>query len=171
VRPTIWAPGAWLYDESSDGLLGPLRRSPLSASAARELGEVRELREGAQQIGAFAVETRAQPRHWAPTTGVRVGDALAVITDTAYDPGGAPFAADVGHLLHEAWSSSAQPESVEGDSTAAEAGEIARAARARRLTLIHLNPRLADEAELLADARSRFADARIGCDGEELALD
>jgi ribonuclease BN (tRNA processing enzyme) len=170
VRPTIWAPGAWLYGEPSDALLGPLRRSPLSPSDASDLGAICELRAGRQRIGGFAVETRAQERHWAPTAGIRVGDDLAVVTDTAYEPESAAFAAGVGHLLHEAWSPSARPESAEGDATAAEAGEVARAAGARRLTLIHLHPRLADSDELLADARSRFPQAELGRDGVELAL-
>ena len=77
------------------------------------------------------------------------------------------------HLLHEAWSSSANPVAQAGDSTAAEAGMVARAAGAEHLTLVHVNPLLADEEELLAGragalagrparARSRPPPARRG---------
>jgi ribonuclease BN (tRNA processing enzyme) len=33
---------------------------------------------------------------------LRIGDALALITDTAFDPGSIEFARGVDHLLHEA---------------------------------------------------------------------
>ena len=105
----VWAPGRWLYGSPSEELLGPLRRAPISAFEPAELGQVRELTEGRQQVGAFSVTARAQLGHWAPTAGLRVGDDVALITDTAYDAGGLSLARDVRHLLHEAWSSSAAP--------------------------------------------------------------
>jgi ribonuclease BN (tRNA processing enzyme) len=169
LTPTIWGPGRWLYGEASTTLLDPLRRAPISPSSPGELGEIRELGPGGQTIGPFAVAVRAQPRHWAPTAGLRVGGALALITDTAYDPGSAVFARDVAHLLHEAWSTSTEPVATEGDATAEEAARVARDARARYLTLVHLNPR-ADEVAVLADARRRVPEARLGRDSTELAL-
>lgn len=169
VAPAIWAPGRWLYDRPSEELLASLRCAPLSPFDPAELGQVRELHGGEQRVGAFALLARAQPLHWAPTAGLRVADALALVTDTAYDPGSAGLARGVGHLLHEAWSTSAEPAAVEGDSTAAQAAAVARDAAARRLTLVHLNPRV-DEAALLADARSIFAGARIGEDAAAIAL-
>ena len=75
------------------------------------------------------------------------------------------------HLLHEAWSSSANPVAQAGDSTAAEAGMVARAAGAEHLTLVHVNPLLADEEELLADARAHSPGARLGRDRDPLRLD
>jgi ribonuclease BN (tRNA processing enzyme) len=161
----IWAPGLWLYGTRSEELLGPLRRPPLSAFDAAELGEVRELAAGAQQIGAFTVTARAQPLHWAPTAGLRIDDALALITDTAYDPGGAELAEGVGHLLHEAWSPSGDARSADGDATGRDAAQIAEAAGAGRLTLIHLSPLLADHEAVLADARSVMPEAQLGEDG------
>jgi ribonuclease BN (tRNA processing enzyme) len=165
LRAQVWAPGRWLYGSASEELLGPLRRPPLSAFDAAELGEVRELAAGPQQIGAFTVTARAQLQHWSPTAGLRVGDELALITDTAYDPGGAELARGVGQLLHEAWSPSADARSAEGDATGRDAGLIAAAAGAGRLTLIHLNPLLADHEAVLADARSVVPDAQLGEDG------
>jgi ribonuclease BN (tRNA processing enzyme) len=147
--PTIWAPGAWLYDRASEDLLGPF--SPFEKSI-RELGET-------QRIGAFELTARAQPRHWHPTAGLRVGDRLALITDTAYDPGSAPFARGVEHLLHEAYSTVGD----EGDASAAEAAQVAADAGAGRLTLVHMAPD-ADEAALLAQAPG----AQLGRDRAEL---
>jgi ribonuclease BN (tRNA processing enzyme) len=170
VRPEVWAPGAWLYETSSAELLDPLRRAPISPFEPNELGEVRELLAGPQTIGAFELTARAQPRHWAPTAGFRVGNALVLITDTAYDPGSSELARGAEHLLHEAWSTSAQPVASEGDATAADAGRVAHEAGARRLTLVHVNPRLESEDELLSDARTRFPDAQLGRDATELQL-
>jgi ribonuclease BN (tRNA processing enzyme) len=170
VKAEIWAPGAWLYDAPSAELLAPLRRAPISPFEPNELGEVRELVAGPQTVGAFEVTARAQPRHWAPTAGLRVGDALVLVTDTAYDPGSSELARDAEHLLHEAWSTSARPAASEGDATAADAGTVAREAGARRLTLVHINPRLESEDELLSDARSRFPEAQLGRDATELRL-
>jgi ribonuclease BN (tRNA processing enzyme) len=149
VAPTIWAPGAWLYDRPSEQLLGPL--SPFEKT-------IRELSPH-QRLGGFELSARAQPRHWHPTAGLRVDDRLALITDTAYDPGSASFAAGVDHLLHEAWST----EGDEGDASAAEAAQVARDAHARRLTLVHIGPE-ADERALLAQAPA----ARAGRDGAAL---
>ncbi len=170
VRPTVWAPGAWLYGTPSGELLAPLLRAPISPFEPRELGEVRELEPGPQEIGTFGLTTRAQPLHWAPTTGLRVGDELALVTDTAYDPDSADLARGVAHLLHEAWSTSDEPVAADGDASAAEAGRVARDAGARRLTLVHVNPRWPDTDALLADARSLMPEAELGRDGTELAL-
>lgn len=140
LRAAVWAPGQWLYGKSSDALLGPLLAPPVSAFERAEFGRVHELVAGAQQVGGFTVKTRAQLRHWAPTAGLRVEDDLALITDTAYDPEAVPLARGVKHLLHEAWSPSNDPRSVEGDATGRDAGRVAAAADVGLLTLIHLNP-------------------------------
>jgi ribonuclease BN (tRNA processing enzyme) len=169
VRAEIWAPGRWLYDDSSEALLGPLRRPPISAFTAAELGQVHELAEGAQRIGAFTVTARAQLRHWAPTAGLRVENEVALMTDTAYDPEGVSLAENVAHLLHEAWSRSADPRSAHGDATGRDAGRIAAAAGVGQLTLIHLNPLLSDHGAVLEDARAVAPDAQLGEDGQSLS--
>lgn len=165
----VWAPGRWLYGSSSETLLAPLRRPPISAFAPAELGQVHELVAGAQEIGAFTVTARAQSRHWAPTAGLRVDDELALITDTAYDPEGVPLARGVAHLLHEAWSSSAASRSADGDATGRDAGRIAAASNVEQLTLIHLNPLLSDQRPVLEDARAVAPFAQLGEDGQVLA--
>jgi ribonuclease BN (tRNA processing enzyme) len=66
--------------------------------------------------------------------------------------------------LHEAWSSSAEPLYREQDATAADAARVAEEAGVNRLTLIHLNPRLADLSALIDDARAIFEPVTIGED-------
>ena len=168
LRTRIWAPGRWLYGRSSETLLAPLRQPPISAFEAAELGEIHELAAGRQEIGAFCVTARAQPRHWAPTAGLRVDDEIALMTDTAYDPDGVPLAQGVVHLLHEAWSPSDSPRSAEGDATGRDAGRIAAAANVEHLTLIHLNPLLSDHQAVLDDARVVMPHAELAEDGHAL---
>lgn len=170
IVSTVWAPGRWLYRRSSAELLAPLRESPISPFSLAELGEIAELEPGRQQIGRFTVLARAQLNHWAPTAGLRVGDELALITDTGYDPEGIPFARGVSELLHEAWSDAAAPRAPEYDATGRDAALVAAGAAARRLTLIHLNPLISDHATILADARAIRADADLGRDRQTLRL-
>jgi ribonuclease BN (tRNA processing enzyme) len=164
----LHAPGEWLYGTASAQLLAPILQAPISPFASQPF-PIRELRPGEGTIAGFPVALRAQLRHWAPTAGIRIGDALALVTDTAFDEGSPGFVAGVGHLLHEAWSTSHHPWSAEGDATAAQAGQVAAAGGVARLTLVHLHPR-ADPSALERDARSTFASAEVGVDGRELTL-
>jgi ribonuclease BN (tRNA processing enzyme) len=165
----IHAPGAWLYDTPSDELLAPVLHAPISPFRPAGLPAIGELDPGTDAVAGVPIALRAQLRHWAPTAGVRIGDSLALLTDTGFDEGSAGFVAGVHHLLHEAWSTSSAPVATEGDATAAEAGRVAAAAGVTRLTLVHLHPR-ADVAALERDARSAFPGAEAGADGRELSL-
>jgi ribonuclease BN (tRNA processing enzyme) len=169
IRPRIWAPGAWLYATPSERLLDPLRRSPISPAELDTLGSLYELKPGRQQIGTFTVTARAQLHHWAPTAGLRIDDDIALITDTAYDPGGVTLADGVRHLLHEAWSSSDAPQAADNDATGSDAARTAADAGVGQLTLIHLNPLLADHQPVLDDARARVPTAVLGEDHQILA--
>ena len=170
LQPTIWAPGQWLYERDSEAILAPLRRAPLSPFAPGELGEVRELTDTPPEIAGMEIHVRRQEKHWHPTAGIRVGDEIALVTDTAADEGSVELARGVAHLLHEAWSTSAEAGPVASQSTAADAGRIAASAGARQLTLVHLNPQLVDEEALLLDARSHMANAVVGEDATRLEL-
>jgi ribonuclease BN (tRNA processing enzyme) len=165
----IHAPGSWLYGTPSARLLDPILQAPVSPFTSAEPFEIGELDPGADEIAGFPVSLRAQLRHWAPTAGIRIGDALALVTDTAFDEGSSGFVAGARHLLHEAWSTSQHPTGTEGDATAAQAGQVAASGEVGRLTLVHLHPR-ADPTALERDARSVFEAAEVGVDGRELTL-
>jgi ribonuclease BN (tRNA processing enzyme) len=165
----LWAPGLWLYGEASESILAPLRRPPIAPTDVTGATPVHELAAGHQEIGSFAVRASAQPNHWAPSAGLRVGDALALVTDTPYEPTSARLAEGAGLLLHGAWSSSAAPRYAEHDATAADAARVARDAQVGALTLIHLDPSLPDHTFLLADAASLFERVQLGRDETVLA--
>lgn len=120
-------------------------------------------------IGEFEVRSSPQPRHWAPSAGLRINDHVAFVTDTPYEPSSAQLAEGVTHLLHEAWSSSRAPQHADRDATAADAARVAREAGARDLTLIHLNPKLDDLSPLLDDAAAIFERVATGEDQMVLA--
>ncbi len=104
----IHAPGEWLYGSASAQVLAPLLRAPVSPFASQPFA-IRELDPGGGSIAGVPVALRAQLRHWAPTAGIRIGDALALVTDTAFDEGTAGFVAGVRHLLHEGLVDVARP--------------------------------------------------------------
>ncbi len=161
---TIWAPGTWLYKTDSAEILDPLRRPPMSSNDVTGSFAIEELRPGRQQIGGFKVRARSQPRHWAPSAGLRVDDLLAYVTDTPYEPSSAELAEGVTHLLHEAWSPSSALLYPDRDATAADAARVAREAGASDLTLVHLSPRLDDLSPLLEDAAAIFKRVVLGED-------
>ena len=161
---TIWAPGRWLYDRDSAAILEPLRRPPLAPGDVVETYPVNELNPGTQLVGGFAVRANPQPRHWAPSVGLRVDDHLAFVTDTPYEASSSDLADGVVHLLHEAWSSSRAPIHPDRDATAADAARVAREAGAANLTLVHLNPRLDDLRLVLEDATALFERVALGQD-------
>jgi ribonuclease BN (tRNA processing enzyme) len=163
-HPRVWAPGRWLYDTPSAELLGAVLRPPLSPFEDPPVEAVHELGPGPQRVGPFEIRALAQPRHWSPTAGLRVNDKLALITDTAREAEHADFARGVTHMLHEAWSTSTAPVFSDHDATARDAATTTAEAGARNLTLIHLNPLIADLDALLADAREAFGDAQLGVD-------
>jgi ribonuclease BN (tRNA processing enzyme) len=163
VEAAIWAPGRWLYDRPSADILAPLRRPPISPGDVTST-PVFELRESFQEIGGFPVRASPQPRHWAPSVGLRVGDDLAYVTDTPFEPASIELAKGVRTLFHEGWSSSDAPSGQEGDSTAADAARVAADAGVGRLILVHLNPDLSDHSALVGDARRSFANVELGED-------
>lgn len=168
LRPTLWAPGAWLYGRASADVLEPLRRPPIAPTDVRAAYEVRELRPGTQDVGGFAVRASEQPRHWSPSAGLRVDDELALVTDTPYEPTSARLAEGVRFLLHEAWSAASAPRYADRDATAADAARVAREAGVGSLTLVHLDPELPDPSILVEDAAPTFERVTLGEDEQVL---
>jgi ribonuclease BN (tRNA processing enzyme) len=166
---TIWAPGRWLYGRDSADILEPLRCPPFAPDDVTRTYPVNELGPGRQIIGGFEVRASPQPRHWAPSAGLRIDDHIAYITDTPYEASSADLACGVVHLLHEAWSSSRAPTYSDRDATAADAGRVAREAGVTDLTLVHLDQRLDDLALLLDDAKEHFEHVALGEDEMLLA--
>lgn len=160
----VWAPGR-LYGSSAEELVERLLGAPFLAppSVAQSVVRVHEL-EGDVDIGPFRVETRVQPLHVGPTLGLRVNGVLAYCTDTAADEETARFAAGARFLLHEAFWAADESDSTT-HTAAGEAARIAADADVERLVLVHVNPELADDAELLRFARPHFIGTEVGRDG------
>lgn len=94
--------------------------------------------------------------HMVPGIGLRVealttGHTLAYSSDTEPSPAVVRLAQDADILIHEATGA------AHGHSSAAQAGEIARAAGARQLYLIHYNTSLPDPNQLVEQARTTFS--------------
>jgi ribonuclease BN (tRNA processing enzyme) len=148
--------------ELLERLLGPPFLAP-DPGRVRELATVHEL-EGELELGAFRIETRVQPLHVGPTVGIKVGGALAYCTDTAEDPETVAFVRGARFLLHEAfWAADTTDDATH--TAAGGAARIAAAADVERLVLVHVNPTLADDAELLRHARPHFVATEVGRDG------
>lgn len=120
---------------------------------------------------AVGVDVRAQ-RHPGSSLGFRVGNALAFLTDTAYDPEAAAFVEGVPVLVHEAWVASwgapGTPQAGRAAHVSAEeAARTARDGRVGELLLSHLPPH-GDEAayaEMLAAGRTVFPATQLCRDG------
>ena len=99
------------------------------------------------EVGSFRIAVRAQ-RHPGGSAGLRLGDALAYVTDTVLDPETARFAAGVRTLLHEVWltdeEAAREDAAATGHSAAGPVGDLARAAGAGELVPVHHHPRRTD---------------------------
>lgn len=165
LRIVISGPGRCLYDSPTATILEALLQAPLFGPDLDQMAdEVGELELGGDNRAAgFAVEARRQDLHTHPTVALRVEDAVALCTDTAYDAENAVFCAGVALLLHEAWLAADSTGSTT-HSAAGEAARVARAAAVDRLLLVHVHPLLEAEEKLLEPARRRFPHTDVGHD-------
>ena len=111
----------------------------------------------------MTLDVRPQQLHPQPTMALRMGDVFAYCTDTAADSGNVAFVSGVRTLYHEAWHASDDTDD-RTHTAAGQAGRLAADARVGELVLIHVNPMLADDSELLAPAQAAFADSVVGQD-------
>jgi ribonuclease BN (tRNA processing enzyme) len=155
-RVAVWGPGAWLYREATTEILERVFAPPQLGHALDDVVVMGDFDPSGQSFGPFALCFRAQRRHSAPTSAIRVNNAFCYCTDTAYDPGNAPFAAEATVLLHEAWSSQASPIETDIHSTAADAARVAADGQVERLVLIHQNPQIPDYTALVQEAAQIF---------------
>lgn len=165
LQISVSGPGRCLYDTSTSDILDRLLQTPLFGPKLDEMADsVEELELGADNcLAGFDVDLRRQDMHAHPTAAIRVEDAVALCTDTAYDAENAAFCAAVAVLLHEAWFASDNTESTT-HTAAGEAARIAAAADVGRLLLIHVHPTLGADEQLLEPARRHFPRAHVGHD-------
>lgn len=159
-RIDLHGPGAALYGTPTATCAGLVFADPIQGQRLEDVvAAVHETPVGAYEVGPWRLTTRRQDRHLHPTMGLRLGDDVAYVTDTAPDPGTVGFAEGVRVLCHESWGG---PGEDVGDShtTSDEAAGIARDAGVEQLVLIHVHP-TRDVAALQAGA----PDATVGSDG------
>lgn len=169
-QTTVWGPGRLLYGASTSEFLARVSNEPFHPVPleAQEI-DVRDLPGDELELPGARVELRRQERHSAPSLGLRFGDTLAWVTDTAYDKESAAFAAGCRMLAHEAWFPDARPRNADIHSSSAQAGQIAAAAGIERLLLIHLPPFTALQHELLLEAGARVPRALLAEDGADVS--
>jgi ribonuclease BN (tRNA processing enzyme) len=168
---TVWGPGALLYDSRTEGLLDQLSHEPFHPVPLQDQEiQVRDLPKGELELPAVRVELRRQDHHSAPSLGLRFDDALAWVTDTAFDPGSASFAAGCRVLAHEAWFTESSPRNDEIHSSAAQAARVSAEAGIDRLLLIHQPPFVAVQPELLVEAQAEVPCALMADDGADFSM-
>jgi ribonuclease BN (tRNA processing enzyme) len=169
-QTTIWGPGSLLYGTTTAELLAHVSRQPFHPVPLEQQDiAVRDLAAGATDLGGVTLTTRRQDRHSAPSLGLRFDDALTWITDTAYDPGSAPFAEGSALLAHEAWFTEDAPRNAQIHASARQAAQVAEQASVARLVLIHLPPFKAALDSLLAEAQATAPEAVAAGEGASFA--
>jgi ribonuclease BN (tRNA processing enzyme) len=160
---SVWGAGEALEGVSSRELVERLLSAPFAPPRfVEDFQDVRELApDDATEVGSFRVLTRVQPLHSNPTLALRIDDALVWCTDTSRDPANVDFARGARLLCHESFAAEARSHHT----AARDAAEVAAAAGVERLVLIHVDPLLPDEQELLAAARAVFPETVLGEDG------
>ena len=128
----------------------PLPEFPMSVELERLTGE-------SAVIGGVDVRLRRQ-EHPGGSVGLRLGDAMAYVTDTVADRASAQLAAGVDLLLHEVWFESGGRAAATGHSGPDEVARIAVEAGVRRLMPVHHHPRSSPaDLERLAEELARLA--------------
>ncbi len=167
-QTTLWGPGRALYGTPTAEIIGRLSDQPFHpVRLDQQEIAVRDLPLGDCELAGTAIATRRQDRHSAPSLGLRFGDRLAWITDTAHDPDSAAFARGCRAVAHECWYPSDAPRNPDVHSSAAQAAAVAETAGAERLLMIHLPPFTASLDHVVADAG--FPDAVLAGDGADLS--
>ena len=163
---TVWGPGALLYGTPTHTLLDSVSREPFHPVPLEDQEIlVRDVPNREFELAGVRITTRRQDRHSAPTLGLRFNDTLAWITDTAYDPESAPFAAGCATLAHEAWYTTSDPRNVDIHSAAADSARVALDADVEQLLLIHLPPFQHGVEQIVDEARMYVPGAVPAFDG------
>jgi ribonuclease BN (tRNA processing enzyme) len=164
----IWGGGEVLEGIPTADLVHRLLDSPFAPSGfVRTFETVHELGPGGARVGAFGVTARVQPKHGNPTLALRLEDAVAWCTDTAYDPENVEHVRGVEVLFHEAFHAADETDDP-GHTAAGEAARLAAEAGVGRLVLIHIDPEHDDDDALLDSARPHFASTEVAVDRMEI---
>jgi ribonuclease BN (tRNA processing enzyme) len=158
----VWGPGKLLYGTPTFEILDRLTHEPVHPVPLEQQDiEVRDIPGFELELAGMQVTMRRQDRHTAPTLAFRFDDQLAWITDTAYDPDSAAFAAGAQLLAHEAWFTTEAPRNESIHSSATQAAQVAVDAGVERLLLIHLPPfnESVEDIELEAQATAPLAES------------
>jgi ribonuclease BN (tRNA processing enzyme) len=149
---------------------------PLGIDEIHRDVKVETLSMGTALIEGLPVTARGQ-QHPGGSVGFRVGDDLAFMTDTRFDPGAVEWARGVKVLLHDSWtvadgSAHHALADLSGHSSARDAAWLARAAGVGELMLFHLPPfREQDYYDaMLEEAREIFPLTNLAFDGLEKRL-
>ena len=165
VPVEIWAGGRALEAIPNEELLRRVLGPPFAPQTfVSAFAAINELGVGDVSIGPFDLRTRIQQRHSNPTLALRFADELVWCTDTAYDEENVDFARGVRLLCHEAFYPSDRTDD-RGHTASGEAARSAAAAGVDRLVLIHVNPALDHEEQMLLHARRAFAATEVARDG------
>lgn len=143
----IWGPAPPLTDSGPREAIERLLNPPFCGVPFAEFPmpiEIVALREERAEIAGFEVRLRRQD-HPGGSVGVRLGDALAYVTDTAADPETVELVRGVDLLLHEVWRTDAERADGPGHSPVGRVAEIARQAGVRRLMPVHHLPGRSEE--------------------------
>jgi ribonuclease BN (tRNA processing enzyme) len=162
----IHAPGKPMVDADPAEALCRLIHPPLFPISLTEYPmpvELERLPGESATIAGLEVRLRRQ-EHPGGSLGVRLGDALAYVTDTVADDATAELAAGVDLLLHEVWAE-AGGEAIGGHSAVDEVARIAVRAGVRRLMPVHHHPR-----RTWADLQTLAADLARRAQGVEVVL-
>ena len=167
-RIRIYAPARPFVETTPEEALNRLLQPPLFSVPLRDFPmplEVIPVTRESLQIGTLSIQLRAQ-KHPGGSTGIRIEDALAYVTDTIVEQATQTFAQGVELLLHEVWWTDAEADSDEvkrsGHSHATGVARIATQAGVNRLMPVHHHPRRPDaDVRKLAQEMQEQTDVEV----------
>jgi ribonuclease BN (tRNA processing enzyme) len=144
---TLHAPTRPLVEVEAEAAIEQLLSPPLFPIRLADFPlavEVRPYSGEPLEIGGLRLRLRRQT-HPGGSVGVRIGDALAYVTDSVVDEDTVGFVRGVGLLLHEVWLTAAEAEAQDaaaiGHSAAPGVARLAREAGVGRLMPVHHHPK------------------------------
>jgi ribonuclease BN (tRNA processing enzyme) len=164
----IYAPGRPFVETEPDQALGQLLKPPLFPRRFADFPayvEVVPMKSGFLEIGGMSIQLQGQ-NHPGGSVGVRVGNAIAYVTDTPVAQTTQTFVQGVRLLLHEVWltDEEARQDEVEREKHSYVSGvaQIAKRAKVGSLMAIHHHPkRLYEEIQKLGQEMEALAGVKV----------